>query len=424
MAKIAVIGLGYVGITTSIGLAKLGHEVVGFDIDAKRVDTLSRGKPPIHEGGLESELKTLLSTETLSFSPNMERLFEFRAEFFFVCVPTPQDASGAANLSFVLSVAKDLAKIASPDSVVVLKSTVPVGSGDRVKQALNRSDVHVASNPEFLREGTALADFMKPDRIVAGAQEASVSSRILDLYKSIDAKKIATTVESAELIKYSANAYLAMRLSYVNDIAGLCEKIGANVEDVMQGLGSDSRIGPRFLSPGPGWGGSCFPKDTRALISLASDFGVDLPLIDAALESNESTFGRVVESIRDLAGGQLEGKVIAVWGVAFKANTDDVRDSPAVNVIRRLLDRGCEVRVFDPIARAPKIARLEQFQSAEEAARGADVLAILTEWPQFSKEDARAISGVMRGSAVLDTRRILPVSEWSTAMSNFRALGG
>ena len=424
MSKIAVIGLGYVGITTSVGLAKLGHDVVGLDIDADRVKTLSLGIPPIFEAGLDAELKSLLASATLSFTPEMKSVAEFEAEFFFVCVPTPQDASGAANLSFVLSVAKDLAKIASPDSVVVLKSTVPVGSGDRVKQALNRSDVHVASNPEFLREGTALADFMSPDRIIAGAQDASVSTRILDLYKSIDAKKIATTIESAELIKYSANAYLAMRLSYVNDIAGLCEKIGANVEDVMQGLGSDSRIGPRFLSPGPGWGGSCFPKDTRALISVASDFGLDLPLIDAAIESNESAFGRVVESIKDLAGGQLEGKVIAIWGLAFKAETDDVRDSPAVNVIHRLLDRGCEVRVFDPIARAPDVAGLKQFQSAEEAARGADVLAILTEWPQFSKEDARAISGVMRGSAVLDARRILPVSEWSTAMSNFRALGG
>lgn len=424
MSKIAVMGLGYVGITTSVGLAKLGHDVVGFDIDADRVKTLWLGTPPIYEAGLDAELKSLLASATLSFTPEMESVAEFEAEFFFVCVPTPQDASGAANLSFVLSVAKDLAKIALPDSVVVLKSTVPVGSGDRVKQALNRSDVHVASNPEFLREGTALADFMSPDRIIAGAQDTSVSTRLLDLYKSIDAKKIATTIESAELIKYSANAYLAMRLSYVNDIAGLCEKIGANVEDVMQGLGSDSRIGPRFLSPGPGWGGSCFPKDTRALISVASDFGIDLPLIDAAIESNESTFGRVVESIKDLAGGQLEGKVIAIWGVAFKADTDDVRDSPAVNVIHRLLDRGCEVRVFDPIALAPDLAGLKQFQSAEEAARGADVLAILTEWSQFSKEDARAISGVMRGSAVLDTRRILPVSEWSTVMSNFRALGG
>ena len=424
MAKITVIGLGYVGITTSVGLAKLGHEVIGFDIDADRVKTLSRGEPPIHEADLESELTTLLATETLSFSPDMETVSEFQAEFYFVCVPTPQDASGAANLSFVLSVAQDLAKIASPDSVVILKSTVPVGSGDRVKQALNRSDVHVASNPEFLREGTAIADFMNPDRIVAGSQEVSVCTRILDLYKSIDAKKIATTLESAELIKYAANAYLAMRLSYVNDIAGLCEKIGVDVKDVMDGLGSDARIGPRFLSPGPGWGGSCFPKDTRALISVASDFGVDLPLISAALESNESAFGRVVESIKEMAGGQLEGKVIAVWGVAFKANTDDVRDSPAINVIHRLLDRGCEVRVFDPIALAPNVAGLKQFQSAGDAATGADVLAILTEWPQFSREDATAISGVMRGSAVLDTRRILPVSEWRTAVTNFRALGG
>jgi len=424
MAKIAVIGLGYVGITTAVGLAKLGHEVVGFDIDTERVKTLSRGEPTIHEAGLEAELKTLLATSRLSFSLDMESVSEFQPEFFFVCVPTPQDASGAANLSFVLSVAQNLAKIALPDSIVVLKSTVPVGSGDRVKKALDRIDVHVASNPEFLREGTALADFMNPDRIVAGAQEGPVSARILELYKSIDAKKIATTIESAELIKYSANAYLAMRLSYVNDIAGLCEKIGANVEDVMQGLGSDARIGPRFLSPGPGWGGSCFPKDTRALISVASDYGVDLPLIDAALESNESAFGRVVESIKDLAGGQLEGKVIAVWGVAFKANTDDVRDSPAINVIHRLLDRGCEVRVFDPIALAPNVAGLEQFESAEQAASGADVLTILTEWPEFSKENATVISGAMRGSAVLDTRRILPVSEWRAAVTNFRALGG
>ena len=424
MAKIAVIGLGYVGITTAVGLAKIGHEVIGFDIDTERVKMLSRGEPPIHEAGLEAELKTLLATSRLSFYLDMESVSEFQPEFFFVCVPTPQDASGAANLSFVLSVAQNLAKIAVPDSIVVLKSTVPVGSGDRVKKALDRIDVHVASNPEFLREGTALADFMNPDRIVAGAQEGTVSARILELYKSIDARKIATTIESAELIKYSANAYLAMRLSYVNDIAGLCERTGANVEDVMQGLGSDSRIGPKFLSPGPGWGGSCFPKDTRALISVALDYGVDLPLIDAALESNESAFGRVVESIKNLAGGQLEGKVIAVWGLAFKANTDDVRDSPAINVIHRLLDRGCEVRVFDPIALAPNIAGLEQFKSAEKAASGADVLTILTEWPEFSKENAKIISGAMRGSAVLDTRRILPVSEWRAAVTNFRALGG
>lgn len=424
MAKIAVIGLGYVGITTSVGLAKLGHEVVGFDIDADRVKALSLGQPPIHEEGLEGELKNLLTSENLLFTPEIKSVSEFQAEFFFVCVPTPQDASGAANLSFVLSVAKDLAKIAAPDSVVVLKSTVPVGSGDRVKQTLNRGDVHVASNPEFLREGTALQDFMKPDRIVAGSKDPSVAIRILDLYKSLEAKKIATTVESAELVKYSANAYLAMRLSFVNDIAALCERIGADVDDVMAGLGSDSRIGPSFLSPGPGWGGSCFPKDTRALISVASDFGIDLPLIDAALDSNEAAFGRVVESIRALAGGELEGKVIAVWGVAFKANTDDVRDSPALHVINRLLDRGCEVRVFDPVAAAPSRSGLTQFETALEAAEGADVLTVLTEWSQFSGEEPKAVAKTMKGSAVLDTRRVLPMDAWKRHFTSFKALGG
>lgn len=424
MAKIAVIGLGYVGITTSVGLAKLGHEVVGFDIDADRVKTLSLGQPPIHEEGLEAELKNLLATENLLFTPDMESVSEFQAEFFFVCVPTPQDASGAANLSFVLSVAKEVAKIAAPGSVVVLKSTVPVGSGDRVQQTLNRSDVHVASNPEFLREGTALQDFMKPDRIVAGSKDPSVAIRILDLYKSLEGKKIATTIESAELVKYSANAYLAMRLSFVNDIAALCERIDANVDDVMEGLGSDSRIGPSFLSPGPGWGGSCFPKDTRALISVASDFGIDLPLIDAALESNEAAFARVVESIRALAGGQLEGKVVTIWGVAFKANTDDVRDSPALSVISRLLDRGCQVRVFDPVAVAPMRAGLTQLESAIDAAQGADVLSVLTEWPQFSNEDPEAVARTMKGSAVLDTRRVLPVDAWKEHFTSFKALGG
>ena len=424
MARIVVMGLGYVGITTAVGMASLGHEVMGFDIDIERVATLSSGKAPIHEAGIERELENLMKSGNLSFTKDLQHVSNFQGEFFFVCVPTPQDSSGAANLSFVLSVARDLESIAPPNSVVILKSTVPVGSGLRVTAALNRPDVHVASNPEFLREGTALQDFFQPDRIVAGAKDEAVSGRILHLYNSINAKKIATTIESAELVKYSANAYLAMRLSFVNDIAALCEKIGANVDDVMQGLGSDSRIGPSFLSPGPGWGGSCFPKDTRALISVASDFGIDLPLIDAALESNEAAFARVVESIRDLAGGQLEGKVIAAWGAAFKAHTDDIRDSPAINIITRLLDRGCEVRVFDPVAIVPPMTGLNQFDSALEAAKGADVLTVLTEWPEFSTEEARNVARVMRGAAVLDTRRVLPSVEWIEAVSNFRTLGG
>lgn len=424
MTKIAVVGLGYVGITTAVGMAQLGHEVIGFDIDKVRVDTLLGAKAPIHEAGLEEALAGLQTTGKLKFTNYLTDVSKVAPEFFFVCVPTPQDESGAANLTYVLSASKEIAAVAEPSSVVVLKSTVPVGSGERVKRVLGRTDLHVASNPEFLREGSALRDFTSPDRIVVGSSDPEVSARVLDLYRAIDSKKISTSVEAAELVKYSSNAYLAMRLSFVNDLAALCEKVGANVEDVVQGLGSDSRIGPSFLSPGPGWGGSCFPKDTRALMSVAAEFGLELPLVDATLQSNDASFARVVDSIRDLVGGELEGSIVAVLGLAFKANTDDTRDSPAVNVIYRLLDRGCEVRAFDPAALSPARDGLVQCGTAEEAATGADVLVVLTEWSQFAQLDPHAIFKVMRNPAVLDTRRVLHLGNWKSVFKNFRVLGG
>jgi UDPglucose 6-dehydrogenase len=424
MAKIAVIGLGYVGITTAVGMGQLGHDVIGYDINQDRVISLAAAKAPIHEDGLEQALGSLTESGKVSFTHSYQEIADFESEHFFICVPTPQDASGAANLTFVLAAAKELSRIAPADAIVVLKSTVPVGSGERVKQALSRSDIFVASNPEFLREGSALQDFMNPDRIIVGSASEQVSTRVLDLYEDIAARKIATSIESAELVKYSTNAYLAMRLSFVNDLAALCEKVGARVDDLVDGLGSDSRIGPRFLSPGPGWGGSCFPKDTRALISVASDFGLDLPLIDAALESNEASLSRVVESIKELAGGSLEGKVIGIWGLAFKANTDDVRESPSINIVSRLLARGSEVIAFDPIAVAPKASGFSQVESAELAAAGVDVLAVLTEWPQFAQVDPIEISKYMKVKAVMDARRVLPVDAWRSAVDNFRVLGG
>jgi len=422
MSVIGIIGLGYVGITTAVGMARLGHKVIGYDLNRERVETLSTGKSPIFEVGLEEELKTHLKSGQLVFTEGLDQLAAATAEFFFVCVPTPQDASGAANLSFVLACANDLSRIAPTDSVVVLKSTVPVGSGERVKKALSRQDVWVASNPEFLREGRALQDFMNPDRIVAGATNEDTAMRVLELYKGIDSKKIATSIESAELVKYSTNAYLAMRLSFVNDLAALCERVGADVDDVMKGLGSDSRIGNSFLSPGPGWGGSCFPKDSRALVSVASDFGVDLPLIDAALESNEASLSRVVDTLKDLCDGGLEGKVVAVWGLAFKAGTDDIRDSPAVNIVKRLIDRGAKVQAFDPVALAPNLPGLTQHSTAKDAATDADVLAVLTEWPDFSLVPPEQVASVMKSPVAFDARRILPAT-WKKSMRTMRVLG-
>lgn len=423
MSIIGIIGLGYVGITTAIGMARLGHKAIGFDINQDRVQTLSAGTAPIHEIGLEAELKDLLANGNLEFTGSLDKLAMANAEFFFVCVPTPQDASGAANLSHVLSCANELSSIAPSGSVVVLKSTVPVGSGERVMKTLARQDVFVASNPEFLREGRALYDFMNPDRIVAGAASVEVAERVLALYGAIDTKKISTSIESAELVKYSTNAYLAMRLSFVNDLAALCERVEADIDDVVQGLGSDSRIGMSFLAPGPGWGGSCFPKDTRALVSVASDFGVDLPLIDAALESNEASLSRVVEAVKDLCGGELEGKVIAVWGLAFKAGTDDIRDSPAVNIINRLIDRGAQVKAFDPVASGPEIPGFSQLPTPLQAAAGADALAVLTEWPEFAEVSPQEIAGAMNNPVAFDARRILPQT-WREYFRPLRVIGG
>jgi UDPglucose 6-dehydrogenase len=424
MAKVAVIGLGYVGITTLVGMNKLGHEVIGYDIDQSRTESLSKNDPPIHEEGLELALHSLNSSEKIVFTSQLGELTKFKADFFFVCVPTPQSSHGAADLVFVLQVATQLSSIAPDDSVVVLKSTVPVGSGVKVKQALRRPDIQVVSNPEFLREGSALRDFMNPDLVVVGADSKGVADRVLRLYSNINSRKISTSVDSAQLIKYATNAYLATRLSFVNNLAALCEQTGANLDDVLKGLGSDSRIGSIFLNPGPGWGGSCFPKDTRALLAVASEFGLGFPVIDAALQSNTKTMDRVVEIIIGLAGGSLEGKVIGIWGLAFKANTDDIRESPSMKITEALLASGAKVRGYDPVAVATAAQGFHQARTAEEAAKGADVLVILTEWGEFAEIDPSVISSLMAGSAVLDTRRIVKNELWKAEFDVFRTLGG
>jgi len=423
MKSIAVVGLGYVGLTTSIGLAQLGHKVLGFDIDASRISLLSNGKSPIFEEGLESALRTVLDSQNLSFTEQIQNVADFKPEFIFVCVATPQDESGAANLTVLNSVTSQLSVIAPPDSILVVKSTVPVGTGRRLAESIDRKDVFMASNPEFLREGTAMRDVAEPDRIVVGANAPGVATRVLELYEGIDCPKVETTIESSELIKYAANAYLAMRLSFVNDIAELSEKTHANVDQVLQGMGMDKRIGTSFLKPGPGWGGSCFPKDTSALVSIANTVGANLPLVETAIASNRAASERAVQAIMALAGGDLINKVVGVWGVAFKAHTDDVRDSPALKIIEALLKHGALVQAFDPIAMVPEQTGLSKSSSALQAATGADVLAILTEWPEFAEVSPEETIRLMKNSAIFDARRILPES-WRDHASEVRVLGG
>jgi UDPglucose 6-dehydrogenase len=422
MSRVAIIGLGYVGLTTAVGLARLGHQVLGFDVSSERIGLLREGKSPIFEENLESELASLVSDKTLTVTDSSSELADFQAEFLFICVATPQDQAGSADLSIVFDVLKSISDTAASNSVVVTKSTVPIGTGAQLQARLGRQDVFIASNPEFLREGTALKDFMEPDRIVAGANSPGVAERVLGLYSKIETAKIATSLESAELIKYSSNSYLAMRLSYANDIAALAERSGANVEDVLKGMGLDKRIGTAFLNPGPGWGGSCFPKDTQALLASARNIGMELPLVAAAINSNWNAIHRVIETITEIVGGSLQDKTIAIWGIAFKANTDDTRDSPAVAAMRLLVEKGSKLKAYDPVAKAP--ADLIQFQvcSAIDSVTGADCLVVLTEWSEFSAIDPQAVSSVMRNSAVCDTRRILP-EIWKSSFSTFRALG-
>ena len=422
MKQVAVVGLGYVGLTTAVGLAQLGHKVLGFDVDESKVTRLSAGESPIYEDGLEKALGSLIQSNGLSFTNSLDIVKDFRPEFIFVCVATPQDESGAADLTILNSVASQMSGVASADSILVVKSTVPVGTGQKIAQSINRKDVFVASNPEFLREGTAMKDFMEPDRIVVGSNNPEAAKRVLDLYAGIDAPKLETDLESSELIKYAANAYLAMRLSFTNDIAALSEKANANVEQVLHGMGLDKRIGTAFLKPGPGWGGSCFPKDTNALVAIASGYDSKLPLVETAIASNQAALARSVAAIEKLVGGDLSSKTVGVWGIAFKANTDDIRDSPALTIIDSLLSKGASVQAYDPVAVAPEKAGLVMKGSAEEAAAGADVLAVLTEWPQFAELPPEKVASAMNNSVVYDARRILP-TDWKSHFSVVKVLG-
>ena len=422
MSRVAIIGLGYVGLTTALGLAKLGHDVIGVETNEARLLTLKQGTLPIFEPGLDLELVDSLRTGRLTLTENLDGATE-KADFFFICVSTPQSDSGEADLTFVRAVYKDLVGAINPESIIVSKSTVPVGTGDELNRTMGRKDVFYASNPEFLREGTAISDFMKPDRILVGADSSEVAAKVMDLYKVIDAPKIVTSVKSAELIKYAANAYLASRLSFVNELAALCEQVGADVDDVVIGMGSDLRIGSSFLSPGPGWGGSCFPKDTRALVAVARENQVELRIVESAIEANDNAFDRVVSRLAKLLGGDLNGKEIAVLGLAFKANTDDTRDSPALEVINRLVIAGSTVRAFDPIALAPADSSFTQSSTVLEAVSQADALLVLTEWTEFREIDPKAVAEAMKGSVVLDTRRVLPVESWKSTFKSFNVLG-
>lgn len=416
--RVVVIGTGYVGLVTGACLAELGHDVVCVDKMESKISMLREGRLPIYEPGLDELVASNTKAGRLSFTTHLDEALP-EAEVVFVAVGTPTDpVDGHADLTYVFAAAEEIAKNLTSSAVVVVKSTVPVGTGKRVAQILAEHapayPCEVVSNPEFLREGSAVQDFMQPDRVVVGSNSNKATKVMKALYEPLAAKTqmlFMDKVESAELTKYACNAYLAMRISFVNEISDLCERLDADISDVTQAMGIDKRIGPHFLKPGPGYGGSCFPKDTLALNHTADNAACPSAMVKAAIASNESRKQRMAVKIADEMGG-VHGKTIAVLGLTFKANTDDMRDSPSLVIVPELLNQGAALRLYDPqgMHEAKHIFKdgVTWCKDAYEAALGADAIVVLTEWKQFASLDFKQLAKIVKQRMVIDLRSVMP----------------
>ena len=393
---IAVIGTGYVGLVTGACFAEFGVDVTCVDVDSGKIERLSAGVMPIYEPGLEQLVTKNVQSGRLRFTTDVKQAVE-QALVIFLAVGTPPKDDGSPDLSFVETAARSVAEYMNGYKVIVTKSTVPIGTGEFLRRLIRqhqKSKVNfgVVSNPEFLREGAAINDFMRPDRVVIGSADEEAIAIMRDLYRPlylIEAPFVVTSLEAAELTKYAANAFLATKISFINEIAGLCEKIGCDVHDVARAMGMDKRIGSKFLHPGPGFGGSCFPKDTRALASVAQQFECDSLVVDAVIEVNKRQRKAMLPKIEKLVG-ELKGKTVAVLGLAFKPETDDMREAPSVEIINGLLERGAHVRAYDPVAMteaAHVLPKIEYASDEYEAVTDADALVFVTEWNQFRALD-------------------------------------
>lgn len=412
---IAVIGTGYVGLVTGACFAEFGVDVTCVDIDAEKITRLLAGEMPIYEPGLEQLVSKNTLSGRLRFTTDLKQAVE-QALVIFLAVGTPPKSDGSPDLSFVENAVHSVAAHMNGYKVIVTKSTVPIGTGEHIRKLIreqlkSRLNFGVVSNPEFLREGAAINDFMRPDRVVIGSRDEEAIAIMRDLYRPlylIEAPFVVTSLEAAELTKYAANAFLATKISFINEIANLCESIGCDVHDVARAIGMDRRIGSKFLHPGPGFGGSCFPKDTQALASVARDFGCNSMIVDAVIEVNRRQRAAMVPKIEKLVGS-LEGKTIAILGLAFKPETNDMREAPAIAIISGLLEHGATVCAYDPVAmsEAAEVLPAVNYTADEyEAVTGADALVFVTEWNQFRALDMRRIRDLMKSPRIADLRNI------------------
>jgi len=411
---IAVIGTGYVGLVTGACFAEFGVDVTCVDIDSDKIARLAAGEIPIYEPGLEQLVTKNIQSGRLRFTTDIKQAVE-QALVIFLAVGTPPQSNGSADLSFVEAATRSVAEHMNGYKVIVTKSTVPIGTGEYLRKLISEQNASlnfgIVSNPEFLREGAAISDFMRPDRVVLGSRDEEALAIMRDLYRPlylIEAPFVLTSLEAAELTKYAANAFLATKISFINEIANLCESIGCDVHDVARAIGMDRRIGSKFLHPGPGFGGSCFPKDTQALASVAREFGRDSMIVDAVIEVNRRQRQAMVPKIEKLVGA-LQGKTIAVLGLAFKPETNDMREAPAIDIIKGLLARGAKVRAYDPVAmnEASEVLPDVTYLADEyEAVTDADALVFVTEWNQFRALDMRRVRDLMRSPRIADLRNI------------------
>jgi len=412
MAEIAVIGAGYVGLTTGACLSYLGHEVTVADIEIQRVEALQRGEIPFVEPQLSEIVNAGIKSNKLKFVVGAKNACK-EAEFHFLCLPTPSNHDGSTDLSFFQAGVEEISDILPPNSILINKSTVPVGTAAEIENQIERTDLAVVSNPEFLAEGNAVNDFLHPSRIVIGAASPEAATRVAELYSKINAPVLATGWESAELIKHTANAFLAIKLTFVNEIATLCETTGADIQDVTMGIGYDPRIGASYLNPGPGWGGSCFPKDTSSLSYAARKVGFDFSLLEHTIELNKQHVVRTAAKIQATLPKVNSIRKIAAWGLTFKAGTDDLRSSPSIAVLRHLIDNQNTIFAYDPTVTKSIIQIPEVLIETDPyvCAESADVLVILTEWENFKDLDMSRVRKIMKTPNLVDTRNLFKREE-------------
>ena len=430
MRKLCVIGSGYVGLVTGTCFADLGNSVTLVDIDECKIDTLQQGKMPIYEPGLAEMAQRNAVAGRMHFTTSYLEGID-QAEFVFICVGTPSGVDGEADLQYVRSAAETIAEVMTHPLVIINKSTVPVGTGDWTTEIIQRKqpqpmEFAVVSCPEFLREGSAIADFMNPDRTVLGSTNHEAAERVAELYAPLDAPIVITDIRTAEMIKYASNAFLATRISFINEISIICERLGADVIEVARGMGFDYRIGPHFLQAGIGFGGSCFPKDVKALANMAQTHGMHPQLLNAVMEINAFQRRQIALKAREMLGGTVNGKTVAVLGLAFKENTDDIRESPSLTVVRSLLNQGAVVKAYDPVAMenaSRELTSLTLCSDSYAAAQDAEALLVLTPWNEFKHLDMSRIRDSMKQPILIDGRNLYDPDELRRMGFEYRGVG-